>query len=361
MAIGHNGVGFLGSEFTNSIGHIISGLKNRFYANQLGLNSKSYLVLGTKHANDYLFKNYLSEKCLTLNLDQTSTELFEFINRPEMEKVGEVEIECQEVTLMRAEGSLNWKWYVEQNRKSFLTLKDYDCEVGWQYLSSKGLTPDDWFVALHTRWSGEGLEQERNVDINSYREMVEWIIGQGGFVFKVGLPDLQTMNFEHPQYIDYSNSREQNEVLDIFLSSSCRLFVATSSGLSHLAMSFGAPVLHTNITNLGVYPFYPKSKFIPKIRIGFNNAQRAFSYDLQSGFYDVDHVDKSIRNYTTRDNNSEEILDACIEMFIFEKSNYKKLEDSTNDYLKIMNQRNGYPTTPIAKSFYEKHNSYFSK
>jgi putative glycosyltransferase (TIGR04372 family) len=319
------------------------------------------VVLGKSHANDYLFRNYLSEKSLTLSLDKTSTELFEFINELGMEKVGKLEIERQSVTLLHAEGCLNWKWFVEQNKECFLTLKDRDYEIGWQYLSSKGLTPDDWFVALHTRWSGEGLEQERNVEIDSYREMVEWIIGQGGFVFKVGLPDLQVMNFEHPQYIDYSNSSEQNEVLDIFLSASCRLFVATSSGLSHLAMSFGAPVLHTNITNLGVYPFYPKSKYIPKLKLGFNNVDRAFSYDLQGGFYDTDHVEKKTRSYTVRDNKSGEILDACIEMFMFEKSNYKKIEDSTHYYFKTISQRNGYPTTPIAKSFYDKHNSYFSK
>lgn len=352
-------VAFLGTEFTKSIGHILSGITCRLMAKELGLDSRHYVIIGNRHANSHLFHKYLKPKLPWLNLSDSSTDLFELANQSSMEKVGNVRIADRNLSLFNATANLNWEWYKIKARDNVLNLHEEDLVIGERYLESKGLTEGDWFVVLHPRWTGQGLADSRNVKIDSYRETVKWIIERGGYVFKIGLPDGESMNFSHEKYVDYSNSVDRTEQLDIFLTAQARLFIASSSGLSHLAMALGTPVLHTNITNMGVYPFYPKSRFIPKIKTNKAIANSNFLNDLNNQLYDVDNTSSNSLSVFIRDNTSQEILEATKEMFAFIESNFAEQDVLIQDLASLVSKRNNYPTSLMSSSFLANHASYF--
>lgn len=354
-------VRFLGTEFTQSIGHIISGLQYRVMAKELGFDSTDYIVVGKRHANHHLFHNYLKSKIPLLDFSKLSTEVFEFTNKDKLETIGKVQMHGQMLPLLQASALLNRDWSLSRTGDSFLELSDSDEEIGQHYLRSKGLRDSDWFVTLHPRWTGQGLSDPRNVEINSYRDATNWIIDQGGFVFRIGLNDGKIMDFEHKQYIDYSSSNERSEQLDIFLAAKAKMFIATSSGLSHLAMSFGTPVLHSNITNMGVYPFYPKSMYVPKLKMIHGINEKSFISDINKGVYDVDHFTSGQYPYSLRDNTSEEILEACKEFLLSINSSLKYEERLSNPITSLISLRNNYPTTPISASFYDAHATYFNR
>lgn len=336
-------------------------MQYRVLAKELGFDSTDYIVVGKSHANYHLFHNYLKSKIPLLDFSELSTEIFEFTHKDKLETIGKVRIHDRMLPLLQAQALLNREWSLSRSGNSLLKLSHSDEEIGQCYLKSKGLRESDWFVTLHPRWTGQGSCDPRNVEINTYRHAINWIIDQGGFVFRIGLNDGKIMDFEHKHYIDYSRSNERREQLDIFLAAKAKMFIATSSGLSHLAMSFGTPVLHTNITNMGVYPYYPKSMYIPKLKMIHGINEKSFISDINKGVYDVDHFSWRQDPFSLRDNTSEEILKACKEFLLSINSSFKYEDSLSNPITSLISVRNNYPTTPISASFYEAHATYFNQ
>lgn len=217
-------------------------------------------------------------------------------------------------------GIIRERW-IRDERPALLTLSDEDYGRGWQCLKTFGVQKNDWFVCLHARESGFKnskltVEDYRNADINSYITAIKAITDAGGWVVRMGDSSMKPLP-ELPHVIDYAHSDEKSDWMDVFLCAQCRFFIGTSSGLYTFAMSYGTPVVLTNLLpTCGAYYLTSNDLFIPRIcrfkaKERFLNFNESFSPQMGTAAiqYIYDHKDIEII-----ENSEEEIKDLVEEM-----------------------------------------------
>jgi len=166
-------------------------------------------------------------------------------------------------------GRVREQW-IKEDRPPILTLSIQDNERGRSTLRSLGLSQDAWFVTLHVReagWKDNGSSEDnfRNADITTYFSAIKLITDAGGWVVRIGDPTMSKLP-AMPQVIDYAHSRAKSDWMDIFLCSQCRFMIGTSTGMCVVALSFGVPLVMTNLLPaLAVYFFTSKDLFIPRL------------------------------------------------------------------------------------------------
>jgi putative glycosyltransferase (TIGR04372 family) len=118
-----------------------------------------------------------------------------------------------------------------------------------------GMEPGDWFVCLHMRDANyygevEGTGQtHRNAAVQNYVSAIQYITHQGGYVIKLGgkaspiLPKMERL-------FDYSQSKFKSDILDLHLIRQGRYFIGTTSGLTHVPLSFGVPCALVNCVTI---------------------------------------------------------------------------------------------------------------
>lgn len=112
-----------------------------------------------------------------------------------------------------------------------------------------GMKPDDWFVCLHLRDSGFYKESHdgdpRNTRFDNYREAIDHIAAQGGWVVRLGGPDAISLP-KSPNLIDYAHSPYKSQMMDLHVIREARYMIGTTSGLINIAISLGIPVAAVN-------------------------------------------------------------------------------------------------------------------
>lgn len=151
-------------------------------------------------------------------------------------------------TELGAEAHVEW----DQNRgESIVSISKAIQEGGKCILKKWGIKESSWFVALHVR--GEGFHREeknsmqshRNASINDYLGAIHAITSRGGVVIRMGDPSMPKMPLIEG-LVDYAHSSDRSEWMDVFLISSARFFLGTTSGLSNAVISVGTPCLLVN-------------------------------------------------------------------------------------------------------------------
>ncbi len=166
-------------------------------------------------------------------------------------------------------GIVREQW-IRDSCPPILKLLDEDYERGWKCLKSFGMQHGDWFVCVHVRESGwkdngSSAEDFRNADINTYTLAMKTITEAGGWVIRMGDPTMKPLPEMH-HVIDYAHSTIKSDWMDVFLCAQCRFFIATSSGLFTFAMTFGNPVVMTNLLpTCGAYYLTSNDLFLPRI------------------------------------------------------------------------------------------------
>jgi putative glycosyltransferase (TIGR04372 family) len=119
--------------------------------------------------------------------------------------------------------------------------------AGLDHIRDKwGMTPDDWYVCLHTRDAAHHLEfkgtgqTHRNAPIEASLDAIRYITGKGGWVVKLGGPNSPKLP-QMDRAVDYALSGFRSDLLDIHLIRHARAFIGTTSGLTNVAISFGIP------------------------------------------------------------------------------------------------------------------------
>ena len=120
------------------------------------------------------------------------------------------------------------------------------------YLNSLGYKDKDWHICVHVR--SEDFYNEKNNTAQSFRNspiedyylLFKKITDLGGWVFRMGdssMPKVDKSYFKNNanKIIDYANSKFKNDVLDVAICATCKLFVSSPSGLHTVAHSFGKP------------------------------------------------------------------------------------------------------------------------
>lgn len=201
-----------------------------------------------------------------------------------------------------------------EDRPPLLVLSDQDNEWGRGQLQRLGADPDGWFVGLHVRSGDPRVEKSgRNADIHSYLPAARRIVAEGGVLIRMGnplmprLPDMEGV-------IDYAHSALRSQRLDVYLFAACRFFIGTNSGPLTVPPTFGVPVLATDWSPIGIYPFLTRSLMLPKRYV-----HRASGADLwvreqlasSVGWSENPTVEASVRE---QNNSAEELVEAVDEM-----------------------------------------------
>ena len=156
-----------------------------------------------------------------------------------------------------------------EGRSALLSLSKEHRQEGYHLLSELGLPVDTWFVCVHVRENGfvsetEWLHSYRNSDIDHYREAIEKITSQGGWVVRMG--DLSMKKIPNlPNVIDYAHLPEKSDWMDVFLCAECRFFLGDTSGLFLVSTVFGVPCALANMTPLGAQAYTAADIYIPKL------------------------------------------------------------------------------------------------
>tara|TARA_Y100000588_G_scaffold395323_2_gene523404 strand:- start:10523 stop:11902 length:1380 start_codon:yes stop_codon:yes gene_type:complete len=213
------------------------------------------------------------------------------------------------------------QWDIE-NRPPLMTLSTSDYKRGWKCLEDLGVPRDAWFVCLHVRdggFYGEGDNREsyRNADIESYVMAIETIVAHGGWVIRMGDPNMKPLS-PMDQVIDYAHSDVHTDWMDVFLAAQCRFFIGTSSGLAALPIAFGVLCVHTNYLPWVGMHFSGKDLFIPRMIWSTNESRLITFPEIMSSSLGqgADQCSYDRLGVEILENKPEEINDVVSEMLM---------------------------------------------
>jgi putative glycosyltransferase (TIGR04372 family) len=163
--------------------------------------------------------------------------------------------------LWRPDGAKEFSWETvktqnwEQQYHEYLPprLKEERQRVAEQILVQMGIPLTDWFACLHVRESGyhHDVYGNRNGSVQNYLEGIKSITDTGGWVVRLGDPSMTPLpHMEH--VIDYPHTAFKSELMDIYLTSQCRFFVAATSGATDVASLFWKPMIRINFSGWAV-------------------------------------------------------------------------------------------------------------
>lgn len=106
----------------------------------------------------------------------------------------------------------------------------------------------------------------RNSDVSSFSEILNFLRQQKYSIIRIGEYEKADAG-EDNQYLTISGvNKEDNDLLNIYVASICRVFLGSASGASNLAAIWNRPVFLTNILPYAfLRPHYRRSMAIPKL------------------------------------------------------------------------------------------------
>ena len=250
-------------------------------------------------------------------------------------------------------------WFSE-NRPPLLKLKESDRERGLKTLEHWAIPRGSWFVALHVRESSDGvLRSGPNADILTYLPAIQAITSRGGYVVRMGHPGMKALP-SIPNVIDYANSEDKSDWMDVFLWASCRFIIGTSSGPNSIPLTFGRPTLHTNACCIVRDAYFPNSLLLPKLYWS-KEKNRFFTFkEMLDGpmAWGVSRKYDGV-DFDLIDNTPEEIELAVVEMLDNLDSPTSKREELSNLQRQFNELRQQYGDTigqmTICETFIQKH------
>ncbi len=208
------------------------------------------------------------------------------------------------------------------DRPPLLTLRGDHRQRGEAAMAKLGLPPGAWFVCVHVREPGylpahKYAEDYRNTDIQALIPAMEEIVRRGGWCVRMGHPSGKKLP-AMKGVIDYAQSDEKSDWLDVYLGASCRFFLGCTSGLAFVASVFGKPVAQANAVPLSTVLWYsPHDLGIAKL---YTDAKTGRVLGFPEIFHSTaanfrrpeDYLNAGIK---VRDNTPEEIVDLVTDMF----------------------------------------------
>lgn len=142
-----------------------------------------------------------------------------------------------------------------------------DNDRGNAYLNELGIKKSDKYICLQVRDSkyleefhSHGVDWSyhdfRDSNIDSYEEAILALIDKGYWVFRMGKIVKEPLKINHPNVIDYANSENRNDFLDIWLMANSYFTISTSSGLDDVSKAFRKPMVYVNFLPIGLFEFY---------------------------------------------------------------------------------------------------------
>jgi putative glycosyltransferase (TIGR04372 family) len=226
-----------------------------------------------------------------------------------------------------------------QKRHPIIQLPQASIDNGWRVLRRLGVREGDWFVALHVREGGFHNEQElgrdnvalhRSANIATYEKAVDFILDQGGWVFRLGDATMSPLPFARPRLVDYAQSDVRSPEMDIFLMSQCRYLLGTNSAPMSTCTSFGVPCGITNYVPIADPACSPRNLFLPKM-MWFEQEERSLTLEEvltpPFRFANRAHLFRTFAKWlhvTLVDNSADELLDFTRDLHVWAASDFPK-------------------------------------
>lgn len=176
--------------------------------------------------------------------------------------------------------------------KPFIQLKQKDLKRGERGLERLGIPPGQWYACFSCRefghYSQDSVEWSscRNSTMAHLELALKEIISRGGWCIRMGSPKaapLPACLKRYERIIDYPHTEEVNDFLDIYLASSCKLFLGNNNGITVTSSIFGVPSVYANIVPFGERPIFHNAIGIFKLQRSKTTGQFIpFSQSLQS-------------------------------------------------------------------------------
>jgi len=203
---------------------------------------------------------------------------------------------------------------------------------GRALLERMGLGADDWYACFHARdnayfykWRPQLAEhwektKLRNADIEDFRGAMNEVTEAGGFALRVGaVVDAPFDNQGNARIIDYA-THHRSDFGDIYLSSKCRFFLASNSGIVNIPMVFNKPVAIVNLIPLSAVVYRAYDLFIPKTVVE-TESNRIVPYPelLPLGLFERERAQNTeatlaANGLQMRNNTPDEIRELCQDM-----------------------------------------------
>ena len=204
-----------------------------------------------------------------------------------------------------------------------LSFSESDDERGYQYLSSVGFEKGEKIVCLVARDSRylKQVHAERNwsyhdfrdTNIQDYKQAALALAKQGYWVFRMGKAVDESFETVHPHVIDYANTTDRSDFLDLWLTANCFFAISTGLGLDSVADVFRRPIVFVNYVPLMDLEAWGPYITVPK-KLTWVATNRPLSLSEQ-----VKHT--SLNGHYYRDNGisvhdmkPDEITDVVLEM-----------------------------------------------
>jgi putative glycosyltransferase (TIGR04372 family) len=191
-------------------------------------------------------------------------------------------------------------------------------------LKEMGMDPSNPHVCLLVRddahFAAMGRELEahsyRNAQIDTYGEAVNELVHRGYSVFRMGVSAASPIEVFHPRVHDFPFSGARTELLDVYLTMTCRFFVSTGTGLDALAVVARRPVLLTNYSQVGELRLSMSTLVLPRRAWSVSEGRHlTLSEQFAIGLHKMTEAEQFASVGVSFEANSpSEILDAVIEM-----------------------------------------------
>jgi putative glycosyltransferase (TIGR04372 family) len=344
------------------IGHT-SHLDQLVRLRELGLLSpeRRVLVLSPEDGANKHYLSYWSRYLEFMVVSRHEANVLRMVMQPLAEKLMGFELKTGFATLYEAWNIAGDLW-VKEKRPPLLCLDTNDAARGAKVLKKWGIPDGSWFVALHVREydahtpNHNRLRAAPNADIGTYLPAIRAIIARGGWVIRMGDPSMSALS-PMPGLVDYANSPDKSDWMDVFLWAACKFFIGTSSGPLTVPASFGVPVLYTNCCGMGFSPALGRSLVLPKLFYS-KTCKRLLTFDeiLASPLGWTVRVPGE--DIELRDNSPEEIQAGVEEMYSMLEGGPDAFEVLTELQAEFNRRRDSFgrnASTQISQSFIASH------
>ncbi len=137
-----------------------------------------------------------------------------------------------------------------------LKFTEEEEKKGRKYLEEIGLKKSDKFVCIISRdekylesfdHNNYSYHDFRNISIDKFLLTAEEISKRGYFVFRMGKKVKHAFKSENPKIIDYANSKNRSDFLDIYLGAKCLFCLSSHTGFDNIPVIFRKPIVYISV------------------------------------------------------------------------------------------------------------------
>ena len=235
-----------------------------------------------------------------------------------------------------------------QTRPHLSFTKDEE-KYGQKYLDKFGLNVNSKFICLIVRDSGYLAEYQyrdwsyhdyRNSDIDSFILACEALTKKGYHVFRMGTKVLKKLKSSNSKIIDYANSNDRTEFLDIYLGAKCKFCLTTATGYDNIPFVFRKPLAALWVPLADIATYGKNHIHITKHHYSLKKKRKLSMAEIfENGLDSLNEKDHfKSKGIILQESTEEEIRDLAIEMAERLEGSWKDEEEDIELQKKFLNK-----------------------